>query len=176
MKIIPYISRWHSLYCDLIAWVIFPHHIVNSMRKVTLLSCLTLKNVTSNIFKKYLTINPFFIVVKYLIWRIYFGKINPIYFDCPSSHKNLDTECSLWMKLVILFFSLFPPVGFPSGSDSKEFACNVRDLGLIPGLGRSPGGGHGNPLQYSCLENPHGQWSLMATVLEVTKSWTLLSH
>ena len=45
------------------------------------------------------------------------------------------------------------------GSDSKESACNVRDLGLIPGLGRSPGGGHGNPLQYSCLENPHGQKS-----------------
>ena len=35
--------------------------------------------------------------------------------------------------------------------------CNAGDLGLIPGLGRSPGGGHGNPLQYSCLENPHGQ-------------------
>ena len=39
----------------------------------------------------------------------------------------------------------------------KEFACNVRDLGLIPGLGRSLGGGHGNPFQYSSLENPHGQ-------------------
>ena len=49
--------------------------------------------------------------------------------------------------------------GFP-GSDSKESTCNVGDLGSIPGLGRSPGGGHGNPLQYSCLENPHGQRSL----------------
>ena len=39
-------------------------------------------------------------------------------------------------------------------------ACNAGDLGSIPGLGRSPGGGHGNPLQYSCLENPHGQGSL----------------
>ena len=48
-------------------------------------------------------------------------------------------------------------VGFPGGSDGKESACNAGDLGLIPGLGRSPGGGHGNPLQYSCLENPHGQ-------------------
>ena len=45
-------------------------------------------------------------------------------------------------------------------SDSKEFACNAGDLGSIPGLGRSPGGGHGNPLQNSCLENPHGQRSL----------------
>ena len=45
---------------------------------------------------------------------------------------------------------------FPGGLDSKEAACNAGDLGLIPGLGRSSGGGHGNPLQYSCLENPHG--------------------
>ena len=51
-------------------------------------------------------------------------------------------------------------LGFPGGSDGKESACNVGDLGLIPGSGRSPGGGHGNPLQYSCLENPHEQRSL----------------
>ena len=51
-------------------------------------------------------------------------------------------------------------MGFPGGSDGKESACNAGNLGLIPGLGRSPGGGHGNPLQYSCLENPHGQRSL----------------
>ena len=52
-------------------------------------------------------------------------------------------------------------LGFPFGSDGKESTCKVGDLGLIPGLGRSPGGGHGNPLQYSCLENSHGQRSLM---------------
>ena len=45
-------------------------------------------------------------------------------------------------------------LGFPDGSDGKESSCNVGDLGSIPGLGRSPGGGHGNPLQHSCLENP----------------------
>ena len=44
--------------------------------------------------------------------------------------------------------------GFPGGSDSKESTYNVGDLGSIPGSGRSPGGGNGNPLQYSCLENP----------------------
>ena len=43
----------------------------------------------------------------------------------------------------------------------KKSACNAGDLGLIPGLGKSPGGGHGNPLQYSCLENPHGQRTLV---------------
>ena len=50
---------------------------------------------------------------------------------------------------------------FPDDSVSKESACSVGDLGLVPGLERSPGGGHGNPLQYSCLENPHGQRSLV---------------
>ena len=52
-------------------------------------------------------------------------------------------------------------LGFPGGSDGKESDCNVGDLNLIPGLGRSPGGGHGNLLQYSSLENPHGQKSLV---------------
>jgi len=51
-------------------------------------------------------------------------------------------------------------LGFPGGSDSKESACSEGDLGLIPGLGRSPERGHGNPLQYSGLENPHVYRSL----------------
>ena len=51
-------------------------------------------------------------------------------------------------------------LGFPGGSEDKESACNAGDLGLIPWLGRSVEG-HGNPLQYSFLENPHGQRSLM---------------
>ena len=59
---------------------------------------------------------------------------------------------------------------FPGGLDGKESACNEGDLGSILGLGRSPGGGHGNPLQYLCLENPHGQEIWQATVPEVTKS------
>ena len=51
-------------------------------------------------------------------------------------------------------------LGFPGGSEGKESACSVGDLGLILGLGRSPGGGHGNLLQYSCLENfmERGAW------------------
>ena len=52
----------------------------------------------------------------------------------------------------LVFLSLLR--GFPGGSDGNESACNVGDLVSIPGLGRSPGGGHGNPLQYSCLETP----------------------
>ena len=50
--------------------------------------------------------------------------------------------------------------GFPSSSAGKESICNAGDPGSTPGLGRSPGGGHGNPFQYSCLENPYGQRSL----------------
>ena len=55
-------------------------------------------------------------------------------------------------------------MGFPSGSDGKEFACSVGDAGSITGLGRSPGGGHGNPLKYSCLENLHGKRSLVGYI------------
>ena len=55
----------------------------------------------------------------------------------------------------------------PGGSDGKESACNEGDLGSIPGLGRFPGEGNGNPLQYSCLENPMGRGVWQATVHEV---------
>ena len=52
-------------------------------------------------------------------------------------------------------------MGFPGDSAGKESTCNMGDLGSVPGLGRSPGEGNGNPLQYPCLENPHGQRSLV---------------
>ena len=62
--------------------------------------------------------------------------------------------------------------GFPGGSDGKESACNVGDPGLIPGSGRPPGGGKGNPLQYSCLVNPMDRGGWGATVHVVSKSQT----
>ena len=58
------------------------------------------------------------------------------------------------------------------GSNGKGPACNVGDLGLIPGVGRSPGGGHGNPLQYSGLENPMDRGAWTATFHGVAKSRT----
>ena len=64
---------------------------------------------------------------------------------------------------------------FSGGSDSKESTCNAGDLGSVPGLGRFPGGGHGNLLQYSCLENSTDRGALRATVLGVAKRWTRLS-
>ena len=69
-------------------------------------------------------------------------------------------------------------IGFPNGSGGKEFAYNVadtRDMGSIPRSGRSPGGGNGNPLQYSCLENSMGRGPCWAKVQRVTKNWTQLS-
>ena len=59
--------------------------------------------------------------------------------------------------------------GFPGGSDSKESACNAGDLSLIPGLERSPGGGCGNPFQYTCLENSMDRGAWCATVHGITK-------
>ena len=67
-------------------------------------------------------------------------------------------------------------LGFPGGSDGKESACNAGNLGLIPGSERSPGGGHGNPLQYSCLENPTDRVAWQAIVHGVVNSWTRLSN
>ena len=65
---------------------------------------------------------------------------------------------------------------FPGGSDGKEFACNIGDMGSITGLGRSPGVGNGNPLQYSCLENSMDREAWRATVHGVAKSRTQLNN
>ena len=65
---------------------------------------------------------------------------------------------------------------FPCGSDGKASAYNVGNLGSIPGSGRSPGEGNGNPLQYSCLENPMDGGAWWAKVHGVAKSWTLLNN
>ena len=72
----------------------------------------------------------------------------------------------------LLIFYLM--MGFPGGSEVKVSAFNAGDLGLIPGLGRSPGEGNGNPLQYSCLENPMDGGAWWATVHGVAKSQTQL--
>ena len=74
--------------------------------------------------------------------------------------------------VVVICISLMISEGFPAGSDDKESACNVVDLGSIPGLGRSLGGGHGNPLQCSCWENSMDRGFWWATVCGVAKSET----
>ena len=88
---------------------------------------------------------------------------------CHNYHLQRRLE-----HLSNLYIAIYYNCGesFPGSSAGKESACNTGNLGLIPGLGRSPGEGNGNPLQYSCLEKPHGQRSLWATVHGVTKSRT----
>ena len=88
----------------------------------------------------------------------------------------------MWKNLPLCLFCLkekiatgFQTCGFPCSSVGKESACNGGDLGLIPGLGRSPGEGNGNPLQYYCLENPMDRGAWWATVHGVTESRTRLS-
>ena len=83
-----------------------------------------------------------------------------------SSHHGLFMNMqALSLRTTFLYWE-----GFPGVSDGKESACNVGELGLIPGLGRSPREGNGNPLQYSCLEN-----SMDTRVLGIAKSQTWLS-
>ena len=98
----------------------------------------------------------------------------------PGDPPTLGTESiSLaYPALAGKFFTIVPP-GKPlltGSSDSEESACNVGDLGSIPGLGRSTGEGNGNPLQYSCLQNPMDRGSWWATVHGAEKRWTGLSN
>ena len=81
-------------------------------------------------------------------------------------------------KLLLVMRNMYSPFSrncFPGGSEVKASACNAGDLSSIPGLGRPPGEGNGNPLQYSCLENPMDRGAWWATVHGVTKSRTRLS-
>ena len=64
-------------------------------------------------------------------------------------------------------------IGFLHTSVGQSSACNAGDLDLIPGLGRSPGEGNGNPLQYSCLENPMDRGAWQATVHQLQESYTI---
>ena len=75
-------------------------------------------------------------------------------------------------------FRLFPCLnwGFPGGLDGKESACDTGNVGSIPGLGRSPGEGNGNQLQYSCLENSMNRGAWQAAVHGITKSQTRLGN
>ena len=80
--------------------------------------------------------------------------------------KGPMTVMSLWFQeaLAGVFIACLYPLGFPGGSEVKASASNAGDLGSILGSGRFPGEGNGNPLQYSCLENPMGREAWWATV------------
>ena len=89
----------------------------------------------------------------------------------PSRHPG--NQELLWPGPLSLKFrdsQFLPHSHFPGDSDSKESACNAEDLGSIPGLGRSPPEGHGNPLQYPCPGNPMDRGAWWATVNWVAES------
>ena len=89
------------------------------------------------------------------------------------THYHSHWHYLFWSSIFLGFPNLC--LGFPGSSAGKESVCNAGDLGSVPGLGRSPGGRHGKPLQYSSLENSHGQRSLVGYSSWVTKSQTWLS-
>ena len=102
---------------------------------------------------------------------------------CPFEEKGYNSllvlRMGLWnfwiRKRRSLVTFLKKKNGLPDGSDGKQVTCNAADLGLIPGLGRSPGEGNGYPLQYSCLENPMDREAQQAKVHGIAKSRTRLS-
>ena len=81
----------------------------------------------------------------------------------------MSTNQPIMFKLINLIITEYLTIFNPGNSDSKESACNAGDLDSIPELRRSPGGGHGNPLQYSCLGNPMDRGAWRAAVHGVTK-------
>ena len=82
---------------------------------------------------------------------------------------NLVVQC---LRICLSVQGILFDSGFPGGSDGKEPAHNTGDPSSIPGSGRSPGEGHGNPPQHSCLENSTDRGAWRAAVYGVAKSWT----
>ena len=134
--------------------------------------------------------NQFWIKLQYLLSYKSYGKLF-------HSNRHVSLYCTLLYQAsqILCFFYRLKVCGHPALSEvdriifsskvlkknkaiyilkrhssvGKEYACDVGDLGLIGGLGRSPGGGNGNPLQYSCLENPMDRGTWRATVRGVTR-------
>ena len=94
---------------------------------------------------------------------------------CFQTHNWLPKRylCKFSLSLNLKHIST---LSFPGGSEDKASACNAGDQGSTPGMGRSPGEGNSNPLQYSCLENPMDRGAWQATVHGVAKSQTRLSN
>ena len=114
-----------------------------------------------------------------LYWESRSHPSRPVCYSGPTGFSFFQRLCPapslmflLWTKRGVVWGLL---LGFLAGSEVKASACTVGGLGLIPGLGRSPGEGNGNTVQYSCLQNPMDGGAWWATVHGVTKSWTRLS-
>ena len=110
--------------------------------------------------------------------NLHYKKLNDVAYLRQIILKNCSgnsNETLHWTSIISLCLVSGMVWGFPGGSEVKASACNVGNLGSIPGSGRSPGEGNGNPLQYSCLENHMDGRAWWVTVHGVVKSWTQLS-
>ena len=128
----------------------------------------------------------------YRTWRLYLSQLCLSHLYFVGLLKSLDLSLSCCFSILSLYYPLYSPfmfsfcfikcfmvfqvMGFFGGLDSKESACNAGDLSSVPGSGGSSREGNGCPLQYSCLENPMDRRVWQATVHELPKSRTPLSH
>ena len=121
--------------------------------------------------------NPFLLSISDYVPYCSIQGNNSFLVSCPATILFLKHNCSFkWFSFWNVFFlEIDLIIIFPGGSDVKVSAYSVGALSSIPGLGRSPEEGNGNPLQYSCQENPMDGGALWATVHGVTKSQTWLS-
>ena len=111
---------------------------------------------------------------------IFYLSFRPTYFYShlkhhPTKDKEVISSRVVIYNMMTTVTMIVLYIGFPGGSDGKESACNVGDLGSIPGSGRFPGEGNGNPLQHSCLENSMGRGAFQVTVHGIAKSQTPVS-
>ena len=97
-----------------------------------------------------------------------------LYHDAVVSGLSMLFHLSVFLHYYLTVIITIALCKVPCSSAGKESACNAEDLGVIPGLGRSPGEGNGNPVQYSCLENSMDRGAWRASICVVTKRWTQL--
>ena len=149
---------WHHLSLDPAIWI-FP------FIKIT---CLLFFNIWASFVAQLVKNLPVMqeIWIQSLYWKDPLEKQKALQYSGLENSMDciVHAVANSWTRLskfhftsFLIFKLLLHFMGFPGGSDSKKFACYAGDLGPIPGLRRSPGGGHGNPLQYSCLGE--SQWT-----------------
>ena len=112
-------------------------------------------------------------IFSFVLWGAGAGSCGRVWFEAQHLSAYLKSSGRRILGPVDLLKTF--TLAFLGGSDGKESTCNAGDLGSIPGLGRSPEGGNGNPLQYSCLENSMDRGAWQATVRGLTKSLAQLS-
>ena len=138
------------------------------------INCMSIKNKSGN----FLFLGRFFLMISPWMWfpLLSFSSLPLLssWNTCTYSLKHTSRQLFIILSQNFALLSMYK-LDFPGGSEVKASACNTGDLGSIPGSGRPPGEGNGNPLHYYCLENPMDGGAWWATVYGVAKSWTRLS-